>query len=233
MNVESFMPFFSWRRMEPRRDTCRSEKMFNSQLLAIAAAISFVGALSAAADSAVADEVRYYDEGGVTYRETRRVVRRPICESQLRPSTQTVYREQRSCELRDTLRTSWTPVTEYRCEAHWVGRWNPFAEPYLAYRMVPQTRWEHRSEVVQVPVTSRRLVPETRTVQVPVVTRRMVTEEVITRVALGGRGTSAAPLLSPTPTPSPLERIGGVARLDKDPPRQGASTAWRRSTTIR
>jgi hypothetical protein len=202
--------------------------MASRQLLAAAVVVCLVGAPSAGGD-----EVRYYEEDGITYRETRRIVRRPICETQMRQSTQTVYREQRSSELRDTCRTWWSPVTEYRCEAHWVGRWNPFAEPYMAYRMVPRTHWECRTEVVQVPVTSRRLVPETRTVRVPVTTRRMVTEEVISRVAVGGWRPGTPPILSPTPTSSRPEQIGGVARLEKDPPRQGVSTAWRRSATSR
>lgn len=202
--------------------------MLSRQILAAAVVISLVGAPSAAAD-----EVRYYEQDGTTYRETRRIVRRPICETQFRSSSRTIYREEQTSELRETLRTWWSPVTEYRCEAHWVGRWNPFADPYLAYRMVPRTHWEHRTDVVQVPVTSRRLVPETRSVQVPVTTRRMVTEEVITRVAVGGGRPADPPILSPTPTLSRPEQIGGVARLDKDPPRQGVSTAWRRSIPTR
>lgn len=202
--------------------------MSHPQLLAAAVITCLV-----CTPSAGGDEVRYYEKDGVTYRETRQVVRRPVCETQLRPSTQTVYREEQTSELRETQRTWWSPVTEYRCEAYWVGRWNPLVEPCLAYRMVPRTRWEQRTEVVQVPVTCRRLVPETRTVQVPVSTRRMVDEEVITRVAVGGVRSAAPVVLSPTPTVSRPERVGGVARLDKDPPRQGVSTAWRESATPR
>ena len=202
--------------------------MSHPQLLAAAVITCLV-----CTPSAGGDEVRYYEKDGVTYRETRQVVRRPVCETQLRPSTQTVYREEQTSELRETQRTWWSPVTEYRCDAYWVGRWNPLVEPCLAYRMVPRTRWEQRTEVVQVPVTCRRLVPETRTVQVPVSTRRMVDEEVITRVAVGGVRSAAPVVLSPTPTVSRPERVGGVARLDKDPPRQGVSTAWRESATTR
>jgi hypothetical protein len=196
------------------------------------AVLAITGLVSA--PSAGGDEVRYYDQDGVTYRETRRVVLRPVCEAQLRPSTQTVYREEQTSEVRETVRTWWSPVTEYRCEAYWAGRWNPLVEPYLAYRMVPQTHWESRTEVVRVPVTCRRLVPETRTVQVPVTTRRIVTEEVITRVAVNGGGSATPPVLSPTPTLAEPVQVGGLARLDrKDPPREGVSTAWRRSTTTR
>ena len=202
--------------------------MIIRQLLAAAAVVCIAGTPSAGGD-----EVRYFSQDGITYRETRRIVRRPVCETHYRQSSQTVYREEKTSELRDTVRTWWSPVTEYRCEAHWAGRWNPFAEPYMTYRMVPQTHWEHRREVVQVPVTRRRLVPETRTVQTPVVTRRMVTEEVITRVAVGGQMPGSRVVLSPTPTPARPEQIGGVARLEKDPPRQGVSTAWRPPTTTR
>jgi len=202
--------------------------MSNRQLLAATVIACLLGV-----PSAKGDEVRYYEKDGVTYRETRQVVRRPVCETQLRPATQTVYREEQTSELRQTQRTWWSPVTEYRCEAYWVGRWNPLVQPCLAYRMVPRTHWEQRTEAVQVPVTCRRLVPETRTVQVPVTTRRMVDEEVITRVAVGGIRSAAPADLSPTPTEFRAERVGGVARLDKDPPRQGVGTAWRQSATTR
>jgi hypothetical protein len=202
--------------------------MFRLQLLAATAVTCLLWTPPAGGD-----DVRYYEKDGVTYRETRQVVRRPVCETQFRPSTQTVYREEWTTELRSTQRTWWSPVTDYRCEAYWVGRWNPLVEPYLAYRSVPRTHWEQRTEVVQVPITCRRLVPETRSVQVPVATRRMVEEEVITRVAVGGTRPGTPAVLSPTPTVSQSELVGGVARLDKDPPRQGVSTAWRQTVGTR
>jgi hypothetical protein len=211
-----------------------------------------------------ADEVRYYDKDGVTYRETRRVVQRPVLETQTRESTQTVYREAYTTQIRESVRERWSPVTEYRLETYWVGRWNPFVDPYQAQRYVPYTRWEKATEVVKTPVTYRQLVPETRTVRVPVATQRLVEEEVITRVAVAGRPSGDVPWTPPstaspsgtalssstTPSsstaPSPLLTagrlvpvpespgpIGGMARLDSDPPRQGASTAWRASQTQR
>ena len=57
------------------------------QLLALALVTSSLTALPAAAD-----EVRYYVENGVTYRETRRMVRRPVVETQWQETAQTVYR---------------------------------------------------------------------------------------------------------------------------------------------
>jgi len=185
------------------------------------------------------EEVRYYEKGGVTYRETRQVVQQPVVETRSEPTTQTVYREETVTETRDTLRERWTPVTEYRWEAFWVGRWNPLAKPYLAYRYVPRTRWEHATETVCMPVVSRRLVPEARTVYVPVTRQRMVDQEIIRRVAVSGPATTTTLWTQPTltarltPIAGASGPIGSVGRLENDPPRQGTSTAWRSADTTR
>jgi hypothetical protein len=192
----------------------------------VAAALGVLVAVPAAWGS----DVRYYEQNGVTYCETRRTVEERIPESRMVEHSQTVYREEFTTEFQESTRTYWTPVTEYRWEPYLAGRWNPFIEPYVAYRQVPHTRWEQRTEVVRVPVSTRRLVPETRTVRQPVASFRTVQRDVVNRVAV-----------SPSPTRSPLNQvttpalatrptIGGISRLDKDPPRQGTSTAWRAST---
>ncbi|MFZ5831100.1 MAG: hypothetical protein ACOY3P_13505 [Planctomycetota bacterium] len=201
--------------------------------LALTAVLSIAG-------GAAADEVRYYVENGVTYRETRRTEQRPVYRTTLQPTTQTVYREQVTTEQRPATRLTWTPITEYRPETFWVGRWNPFVQPYLATRWALSTRWEQKSEAIEVPVKMRQLVPETRTCQVPVVTQECVPQEVVTRVAVSGpawtlpQGQSYATTIV---TPGALEgqQIGGVARLDKDPPRYGSvpATAWRSSPPTR
>ena len=49
---------------------------------------------------------------------------------------------------RETERLVQVQVTEYEWEAYWVNRWNPFATPYIAYRLVPRTRAELRTETV-------------------------------------------------------------------------------------
>jgi len=194
--------------------------------------LALVAVLGPMASLVAAQQVRYVEENGVTYRETRRTGYRTVCTTEMRPSQRIVYREQRETQSREVTRTWWTPVTECRWEAQWVGRWNPFAQPYLVYRPVERTRWEQRTETTQVPVTVRRLVPETQTVQVPVTIRRMVPEEVVTRVAV-----SSPARLGPSPGTrlgsSSDGPIGGVARLDRDPPRQGVRTAWRPSTPVR
>jgi hypothetical protein len=198
------------------------------QFLATAAMVLLAGARLAGGD-----EVRYVQEGGVLYRETHRVVQRPIVETQTQETTRTVYREQATTEMRDTVRTCWTPVTEYQCEAYVANRWNPLATPYLTYRMVPRTRWECRNETVKVPVTTRSLVPETQTVRKPVTVCRMEKRALIDRVAVGRPASSSQSVVSQPPAATVYQQIGGVARLDRDPPREGISTAWRPSATPR
>ncbi len=193
---------------------------------------------------ATAAEVRYYEENGITYRETRQVVQKPIYQTEMRPTTRTVYRQEQATETRETTRTWWSPVTEQVCEAVWMGRWNPFIEPYLVYRPTTRTRWECRTETVQAPVTVSRWVPETQSTQVAVTVRRTVPEEIVSRVAVGRSsvptvastsgayaGGALAPVPLPAPSTNPPISVGGVARLESDPPRRGAVTAWRPSTT--
>jgi hypothetical protein len=200
--------------------------MLGRQLLAYAAVTSFLWPALACGD-----EVRYYADNGITYCETRRTVQRPVYQTQMQQSTRTVCRPQPTTELRPMVCTRWVPVTEYRCESHWVGRWNPLVEPYLATTYVPCTRWQSCTEVVQVPVTCTRLVPETQNVQVPVTVCRTLPEEVVTRVPVRANPWAVAPAASPGATWPGSGPIGGVARLDKDPPRYGTGSAWRASTT--
>jgi len=203
---------------------------------------------AAATCDAVANEVRYYEQDGVTYRETRQVVQRPVYQTEMQPATQTVYRQEQSTETRETTRTWWSPVTEHGCEAVLVGRWNPFIKPYFVYRPTTRTRWESRTETVQAPVTVTRWVPQTQTTEKAVTVQRMVPEEIVSRVAIGrtGNATATSPMLSsagqygstgalapvplPASTATSLRPLGGVARLDSDPPRRGVTTAWRPST---
>lgn len=183
--------------------------------------------LAGQADAALADDVKYFEKDGVTYRETRQVVRRPIVETKMEARDCTVYRDKLTTEVQDMPRTIPVAITEY----HWVPVWrrslNPFAAPYVVYEMVPQTRWETRSDTVKATVTRRQVVPEKVTQQVPVTTQRYVEDEIISRVAVGskpGGGTApatlpATPAAVPTADSSVANRtpIGGVMKLDTDP----------------
>ncbi len=169
-----------------------------------------------------ADDVRYYDENGVTYRETKHSVQRPMAETHYEDRQQTIYAEQLQTQLLPSQRTTVVPVTEWVNEPYWVNRYNPFAQPYLAYRTVPRIHWETRSEQVQIPVVQRQVVPQQQTVKVPVTTQRFVNEEQISRVAVAVKPSS--PVAS-TANPAPLSNPAGGVRLDSDPPRGG--TAWK------
>ncbi len=170
-----------------------------------------------------AQEVRYFDKDGVTYRETRQVVQRPVTSTTIQQREQTVYRQQVTTETREQVRTVQTPVVEYQWVPRLHGRWNPFVQPYIVHEQVPVTRWEAHTEVVNVPVTRSEWVPETRMVDVPVLTQTMANEEVISRVAIGPSGTTTSAATSGT-------SLGGVARLENDPPRDGT---WQPAPVLR
>jgi hypothetical protein len=191
--------------------------------------------------SAAADQVRYYQVNGVTYCETLRTIQRPVCETTMQQTTRTVYKDQYYTETKDVTQVAWCPVTTYQAETYWVGRWNPFVDPYLQTRWVPQTTWQQQTSVVKTPVTCRKLVPELQQVQVPVTTQKLVSEDVVvSRVAVCAPVPQSAGqavaypaqtnLGIPAPIPSGVQ-IGGIARLNQDPPRYGVSTTGQTSPT--
>jgi hypothetical protein len=179
-------------------------------------AMGLIASLLSPAMSA-AEDVRYYNENGVDYRETRRVVTRPVTETEWTEKEKTVYREEYSTEVSEASRVVHVPVTEYRWEARWKGLWNPFGRPYMVQELVPYTRFEAREEVVRTPVTQRHLVPETRVVRVPVTRRYMREEEVINRVAVTPRDAKSGVEVARRP-----QGIGGVENL-AEPPRSAST----------
>ena len=130
--------------------------------------VLFAAGLALVAVETRAEEVRYYEQNGVTYREVRRVVEERIPETKLQDCTRTVYREQVTCENKDVVRTYWLPVTDCHWQTRWINYGNPFAPAYQVLEYVPTTRWESRTECVKMPVECRRMVPEVQTVQTPV-----------------------------------------------------------------
>jgi hypothetical protein len=187
-------------------------------------------AVLAATGQLRAADVRYYAENGITYRETRYTVQHPVTETVLVDQARTVYREKVATTLQDSVRTVQVPVTEYRSETFMVNRWNPFATPYMAQRLVPVTRMETRTETSKVPVGTRQLVPETTTVKVPVVRTRMVNEEITSRIAVAGPPPAASSPTSPSPTTPPGTANSAVAR--SLPPVAGNGALPSKTTTI-
>jgi hypothetical protein len=78
-----------------------------------------------------------------------------------------VYRPETVRETRPEVRTTYTPVTQMRWMPYIEGRWNPFRQPTVAYRQVPETRWEARNEVINRTTTKTQWVAEKRTVEIP------------------------------------------------------------------
>ncbi len=197
-----------------------------------------------------ADDVRYYQENGITYREVRRKVSHPVVDTQLQAQQRVCYCPKTTVETRDVVQSHWVPVTEYRQESKLVGRWNPFVQPYYAQRSVPVTRWELRSETVKLPVSRVEYVPQTTTVQVPVTAQRVVEEEIISRMAVSGP--PASPSVQPTtsvavlpgtslqspatagvtPVVAQTPSIGGT-KLPQDPPRMGTKNDWQPADKLR
>jgi len=172
---------------------------------------------------AVAQDVRYYQDpnNGVTYKETNQTIQRQMPVTSLQASTRTVLRGQYRTDTQGIVRTYSVPVTEYRWESYWQGRYNPFTQPALAHRLVPYTRWETHSDVVQVPVTRYETVPTTETVHVPVTTWHTVQDQITHRTAMTPPQMGSSAVVSTAPVGS---QIGGVARLDP-PPSQGGDAS--------
>ena len=217
------------------------------------------GPLAAADSGAIGNQTRYYTENGVTYRETRRRVREPVSQTQYRDQTQTVYRSQYTTKMQDYEQAGYAPVTQYYWQPRWHGTWRIFQDPHLAWHLKPHTTWQRVTQRVQVPVTVSQVVPETRTVKIPETQLRFVEREQIERVAVAPQPTlasvpalqfvstpqvavappiydpyairlpSTAPIYNVSPIYSPYTVVGGIARLDGDPPRYGIgySEGWR------
>lgn len=186
--------------------------------------------MAAFAVPAGADETRTVtDANGQTWREVHRTIQQPVTETQCLERQRVVYQETCDVQMCDTVRTYTVPVTEYRWESYWKGRYNPFVQPYLAQRLVPYTRWETRTEAVKVPVTRRQVLPVTQTVKVPYTTQRVENHDVVvSRQLISPNPTAVA--ASPTPA---APAIGGVARFspdDRRPPKTGTSPAGLPST---
>ena len=204
-------------------------------------------------DAAAQQHVRYYEQGGITYRETRTKTQIPTREVEYKDVPQQYYRENYQTNFQTYQRAVYQPTTQYRWEPRWHEWWNVFRGPHVAYHLRPQTVWQPSLQTYQVPVTTRTVVPETTTVRMAVPKLAMKDDEIVTRTAVGpAAGTRqlaqtnnaqpvlawnvpaqpaygyawAPPVYSPTYpviATAPNWGYGGVARLEGDPPRWGYS----------
>lgn len=146
-------------------------------------------------------DVRFYEQGGITYRETKTKVRRPVREIEYQDQQQTSYREKYDTQMQTIREYRYQPITQYSWEPRVHGRWNIFTGPHVAYHVRPYTTWQHQTRLAQYPVTQRTYEPQTRTVQTAVPKLSFKEEEVVTRTAVGpaasGRQIATAPAQQP------------------------------------
>lgn len=123
-------------------------------------------------------------ETGVVYQKRVESVQRPIVEQRVERQETTVYRPETVKKTQPEVSTIYLPITQVKWRPYVEGRWNPFRQPTVAYRQVPETRWEARSQVVDRTTYETRMVAEKRTIDIPHQIVRYQTEqrEVLTPV---------------------------------------------------
>ncbi len=198
--------------------------------------LATIAMLACGASSAMlrADDpnVSYVQENGVTYRVTRQPTQHPVTETHLETRESTIYQTHVTTEMQTTARTFPVAVTEYHWQPVYRRSWNVFAPPTLSYELVPETRWETRSDTVQTPVTRSVVAPVKVSQTVPVTSQRVYSGEIVSKVPVGpiagGAANVAAAPGSPAATVADRSAVGGIYKLDNDPPRSGAS--WHPTT---
>ena len=158
-----------------------------------------------------------YGTAGSGYEDVVRTVRTPVAATQVEEREQTVYRQQVETQIYETQRNVLVPYTEYRWEPKWHGRFNPFRPPTISYHLVPHTRWKMQIQTVQTPVTRTNWLPEKCLMHVPVTTFRIENQGQVLRRP----GNTLSPVVRQAMAVS-NHALGGVARMENDPPRHGS-----------
>lgn len=144
----------------------KTEMLRNTAATLVIAAGALVAPCGVSAQSP-AGELQKDPVTGDIYRTYTQRVTRPVVDQRIERQEMVVHRPETVMETRPEFRTSYLPVTQMKWMPYVEGRWNPFRQPTVAYRQVPETRWEARSEVVNRTTTQTRWVAEKRTVEVP------------------------------------------------------------------
>jgi hypothetical protein len=182
------------------------------------AAASLLASLVTA--TAMADDLLRYPQNGVTTYETNRAAAclpspcscpavQPACCPPCNPAAQP-----------QGVRSYWVPVTEYRCETYRVYSWNPFEPSCLTQQLVPRTHWELRSEIIPPPHHRSMAANTVLPPPVPTVAERRELVACVPSYAARPAAVLPPPACDPNPP-----CIGGVMRLDKQPPRFGMPTS--------
>ena len=142
-------------------------EMLRNVVLGLSAAVGLLAGANTSRAQAPSSELQVDPATGDLYRRTTRIVNRPVVDERIEREERTVYRPETTKETRPEVKTTYLPVTEVNWVPYLQGRWNLFRQPTVAYRRVPQTHWERRSEVVNRTTMQTRWVAETRTVETP------------------------------------------------------------------
>jgi hypothetical protein len=217
--------------------------------LGLAVSLAATVATESATAQGPSGDLHVDPQTGDLYRRTTRTITQPVVDERIEQREQTIYRPETVQETRPEVRTVYTPVTTMKWMPYVEGRWNPFRQPTVAYRQVPETRWEARSEVVNRTSTQTRWVAERRTVEVPHRTVRYETKTQ-TDVELVAKALPKPSVPSSNVDPQiasrlrPLEPVGGsnqpvaaiasntVGRMTSDPPRRNAMQSGMRTNVL-
>ncbi len=180
--------------------------------VACALLLATCGLLSSGLPRALsADEVQEVVENGIRYRVTTQTRQRVIPETTVVDQEQTIYKEKISNQTKQATRAYSVPVTQWVAEPYVTNPWAVFTPPVMAYRYVPVTHWETRTENYQVQVPNREYEPVKQTLKVPVTKQRLVEERFTSKVAI-------APVSSGGPTDlSPSKAVAGGTSGGLDP----------------
>lgn len=184
----------------------------------LALAIALATSLAASTwGSLAADEFRYFQQNGVTYRDRVVTQRVAIPETQYQDRQETVYNAQHLPAMRTETRTTYVPVTQYALESRTYGVW-PFRQPQTVPQWVPRTQWVPQIQTVQIPVQRKQMLPETRTVRAAQTTMRYIDQpRVVERVVMGPG--FVPPALDSGRSPQALAAVPSLA----PPPENAAS----------
>ena len=191
------------------------------------ARLFFAGALFYLSNTATAQD-SVYGQNGSNYQNVTQTLRTPVAATHMEEQEQTVYRQQIETQIYKSQRNVLVPITEYQWTPKMHGRLNPFRPATVSYSLVPQTRWQMHTQTVQTPVTRTQWVPEKRLVQIPVTTLRIENREQLVRRPAAAQ---SVPLVRQAMAIS-SNTIGGVARMESDPPRHGSSLQSQASQSI-
>ncbi len=181
-------------------------------------------------------QVRYFEQGGIRYQETRMVVPQAVRDVRYIDQQQTSYLQRTVTENKPITTTRMAPQVQYECVPRLHDWWRIFGQPYIAYHMEPKTVWVPQQQTIMQPVTRREVMPQTQTVKIAVPFLRFEEREKITTVALGPASTlqgSSQPSLTPiNSTPTPTGSAMGAPRTYVPVPAGHVAAAVRRPPTF-